>query len=381
MIELEIIKQNRLFDGIFFVTHENVSIDSAFSTAVVVNEMLDKIEQGVCYLTYIQSVYEQLRCNGACCCLVDSNRYIFADEDIVFINSSERKILVVFYAKSKNNGLFLTACCNQKCIMCVQPPEKKDSLNYIDIAKKIIEFSKAPDSIVITGGEPTLTGQCLLDIIGLINVKWPSTYTTLLTNARRMSAKYVSAIDQVINKDMFSFGIPLHSDIPEMHDYIAGSRGAFQDTIRGLWELSKINVFIELRIVVSRKNVDRLPDMVKFIGLNLPFVGRVSIMQMEPCGFARDKWEELWLPVYDYESRLVNAVEQANEMAIPVLLYNYQLCCIPSRLKRNARNSISDWKNDYMPTCNHCAEKKNCGGFFSSQNNEYFLPKITPIVW
>jgi hypothetical protein len=49
-----------------------------------------------------------------------------------------------------------------------------------------------------------------------------------------------------------------------------------------------------------------------------------------------------------------------------VSIYNHQLGLLDKRLWQFARKSISDWKNEYMPECEGCAEKQNCGGFFAS---------------
>jgi hypothetical protein len=35
----------------------------------------------------------------------------------------------------------------------------------------------------------------------------------------------------------------------------------------------------------------------------------------------------------------------------------------------NCRKSSSDWKNEYLPVCDHCTLRGQCGGFFSSVAN------------
>ncbi|MFY0022484.1 hypothetical protein ABTQ05_21385, partial [Acinetobacter baumannii] len=44
-----------------------------------------------------------------------------------------------------------------------------------------------------------------------------------------------------------------------------------------------------------------------------------------------------------------------------------------------ARQSISDWKQEYMPECGGCIVKDRCGGFFSSAHLRY-SSHIEPVL-
>src|SRR3546814_1523485 len=62
-----------------------------------------------------------------------------------------------------------------------------------------------------------------------------------------------------------------------------------------------------------------------------------------------------------------------------VSVYNHQLCIIDRGVWPFARQSISDWKNEYMPECEGCAVRNECGGFFSSAKLRY-SDHISPIA-
>jgi hypothetical protein len=49
-----------------------------------------------------------------------------------------------------------------------------------------------------------------------------------------------------------------------------------------------------------------------------------------------------------------------------VSIYNEPLCMLEPSLHSFARKSISDWKNEFMPECDGCTRRNDCGGFFSS---------------
>ena len=47
-------------------------------------------------------------------------------------------------------------------------------------------------------------------------------------------------------------------------------------------------------------------------------------------------------------------------------VYNHQLCTVSADVLRVHKNSISDWKNEYLEECGACSRRADCGGFFSS---------------
>ncbi|MFA4887835.1 MAG: His-Xaa-Ser system radical SAM maturase HxsC, partial [Candidatus Nanoarchaeia archaeon] len=76
-----------------------------------------------------------------------------------------------------------------------------------------------------------------------------------------------------------------------------------------------------------------------------------------------------WVEPLNYMDALEEAVKTLHRAAVPVSIYNHQLCLLPEKLWPFSRKSISSWKNIYFEFCNECSAKNMCGGlFFSSQN-------------
>ena len=118
------------------------------------------------------------------------------------------------------------------------------------------------------------------------------------------------------------FGIPLHSDYAADHDKIIGADSAFFETMHGLYNLSEEDCCIELRIVISKLNYLRLPQMADYIFKNLPFVSWVAFMAMEDIGLAIKNDEEVWIEPVDYVPHLCQAVDTLDQWATPVAIYN-----------------------------------------------------------
>jgi His-Xaa-Ser system radical SAM maturase HxsC len=161
-------------------------------------------------------------------------------------------------------------------------------------------------------------------------------------------------------------GIPVYSDIAARHDFVVQARGAFDQTIRGMMNLARCGVRVELRVVLHRLTVDRLPGLARFIARNLAFVEHVALMGLEMMGYVRMNLPSLWIDPVDYQPQLVAAVRELDAAGLRTSIYNHQLCVLDRSLWDHARKSISDWKNEYLLVCDGCAARDACGGFFAS---------------
>src|SRR5262249_25954811 len=152
------------------------------------------------------------------------------------------------------------------------------------------------------------------------------------------------------------------------HDHVVQARGAYDETLRGILNLKRRQVRVELRFVIQRDTADRLPDLARFVARNLTFLDHVALMGLEPVGFAKTNLEALWIDPLDYQPELVEAVLFLHRAGMAVSVYNPQLCVLDPRLYPFARKSISDWKNTYFEECDGCRRRDECGGFFISSS-------------
>ena len=273
-----------------------------------------------------------------------------------------------FNIESNDNALFVTEQCNNNCLMCCQPPKKDDDIDIL-YQKNIQLLHSAPKELKvlgITGGEPTLLGERLVDLLTEVRNCLPNTTIQLLSNGRGFKdMEYTHRVAQAAG-DEFFVGIPLHSDYLKDHDAIAGSKHAFEETMIGLYNLASEDVEIELRVVVNAMNYKRLPQMSEFVFKNLPFVSWVAFMGMERIGYSVKNESSIWIEPIEYASYLKEAVEILNNWGIAVAVYNIPLCLLPKECWPFAKRSISDWKIEYLRICNECKKKEFCGGLFNT---------------
>ena len=274
---------------------------------------------------------------------------------------------------SNDNALFVTGQCNNRCLMCCQPPVKRDDIAFF-YEKSIRLIDSAPielPTIGITGGEPTLMVERLFDLIAYIRKHLPNTHIQILSNGRKFAeSDYAERLAQVA-EGMLIMGVPFHADSPIIHDRIAGAQDAYNQTLLGLYNLAANDIDIELRIVLTKQNYQRLPQMARFISKNLAFVSTVAFMAMEDIGYTIKNRDFIWIEPTDYMPELQQAVIYLSQLEFDVSLFNLPLCLLPENLRPFAKQSISDWKNTFLPICDTCIAKSVCCGLFSTSHNNF----------
>jgi His-Xaa-Ser system radical SAM maturase HxsC len=292
-----------------------------------------------------------------------------ADGDIVRIDPERHSMAVLYRRASAYNSMLVTERCDNYCVMCSQPPKERPDDWLVDEFFDAIPLMSADTlELGITGGEPALLGERLVALIERLRCALPQTAVHVLSNGRAFADEsFAQALAAVRHPDLV-IGIPLYSALSEQHDYIVQRRGAYDQTIRGILNLKRFGVRVELRFVIHAETYANLPRFARFVARNLVFIDHVALMGLEIMGFARTNLDALWIDPLDYQAELVEAAAILERAQMKVSVYNHQLCVLDPRIHHLARRSISDWKNCYFDECDGCALKNECGGFFASSS-------------
>jgi len=290
-----------------------------------------------------------------------------ADGDIVLVDGASGRTRTLYRAGSLHNTLFVTGRCNSNCLMCSQPPESTDD-GQIQVAMKVLSLLKsaAPARLGISGGEPTLLGAGFIELLSALAADLPTTTITCLSNGRNFADPALAKAAASVAHPNIRFSIPVHADVPDVHDYIAQARGAFRETIAGFYNLEEHGIPAEVRVVLHRQSVPRLPHLSEFVWRKLPFARQVAFMGLENMGYVKKNWKELWIDPIDYADILANAVDHLHRRGIPVSIYNLPYCVLRQDVWGFARQSISDHKQTLIEECSRCDVADHCAGFFTS---------------
>lgn len=300
--------------------------------------------------------------------------------DIIAV--SENGNISFLYSNDENEiDLFMTNQCNSNCVMCplseyVRKEKKKNQQKwleaYIDLLPCDVGY------INITGGEPTLYQDSFLAIMKKVTEKFDRTDYQLLTNGRSLAdRRFLEKVLEVIPRGI-RFAIPLHSSDEFIHDGITQSKGSFRQTDRGIKNLLQSMQKVEIRIVLSKKNIDTVIETAEYIISNYSGVFCVNFIGMEMMGNAAVNREELWLDYEDVFIKAKPAIDKLVEAGIDVQLYNFPLCAVDRGYWPIAAKSITDYKIRFMDECDGCSVKEICGGFFFS-TKQVMQPKVKPI--
>ncbi|MFC3154209.1 His-Xaa-Ser system radical SAM maturase HxsC [Gilvimarinus japonicus] len=293
------------------------------------------------------------------------------DGDIGFITKNG-SVRVVLSKNANHNTLLVTERCDNACLFCSQPPKDvQDDWLLVQSAMAIAAF-QSTETIGISGGEPLLYKETFIRFLDFLCKHASTTPLHILSNGRAFSdpafAKAIADRCQTLN---LTFGIPLYSSVEEMHDHLVGADGAFRETLLGLINAGNSGVPIELRIIPTSMNFKVLPNLINLIARCFSNIAQISIMNLEPAGWARRNWKELYITPLHYHHYLVEAIQQAKRADLQVKLFNYPLCHLPEELQGYSVQSISDWKNYYPEVCSSCKLKFKCAGFFTSSTGKF----------
>jgi His-Xaa-Ser system radical SAM maturase HxsC len=341
------------------------AISTGFATAFVIGDGLNALAQGGALSNIIQ---------------VPSKFEYLADGDVLGFNPLSKKFRTLYRRSSAHNSFLVTERCNHYCLMCSQPPKDVDDfwiLNEIRDALPLID--KRTPTIGFTGGEPLLDWTHFLPVLSDCRDLLPHTAVHVLSNGRAFASTEVVKAWADVGHPNLTVGIPIYSAVDHIHDYVVQANGAFDETVLGILKLKDKGQRVEVRVVLHAVTAPRIVDTCRWLARNLPFVNHVALMGLENTGFAIANDKTLWIDPMDYRGQLSEAVDILVASRVPVSVYNLPRCILDRSVWPHAAQSISDWKNAFLPQCNDCAERPQCSGFFMTGRPRYSRG-IQPVV-
>jgi len=193
---------------------------------------------------------------------------------------------------------------------------------------------------------------------------------TILTNGTQFRSFEFSQKVASVGLKKLLICVALYADTNTLHDDITRSKNSFYNTVKGLHNLAKFRLNIEIRFVINKLNYKRLQSFANFVYRNFPFVVHVAFMGLEITGSAEKNYEKIWIDPIDYQENIRSAVLELSRKDIHASIYNIPLCLISKDIWSFARKSISTWKNNYLPLCQDCDMRESCCGVFSTSASQ-----------
>lgn len=167
--------------------------------------------------------------------------------------------------------LALTYQCNNECAHCYNARSRSFPELETKDWKHILQhlWDIGIPHICFTGGEATLRKD-LPDLVEFASQL--GQITGLLTNGRRISdAGYLQTL---IDAGLDHIQITLESHIPQVHDSMVSSRGAWRQTVQGIKNILESNLYIMTNTTLLKLNAPDFIETIDFLAeLGVPTVG------------------------------------------------------------------------------------------------------------
>ncbi len=176
--------------------------------------------------------------------------------------------------------------CNNWCRFCAQAHKRgKGNKTTREIKKELNEARKECNSVVFTGGEPTIRP----DILEIISYAKKIGYNPIQIQTNGRKFYYKPFCEKLIRAGVNEFGPALHGHIPELHDFLTRSPGAWKQTTQGIKNLRELDQYIIMNTVVVKPNYRYLPGLAElFVKLK---VDQFQFAFVHAVGNARDNYD------------------------------------------------------------------------------------------
>ncbi len=291
--------------------------------------------------------------------------------------------------------------CNNRCKHCVIEDSRdrlveqknsvdlgtEDCLRQVDYA-----ISQGSEYIVLTGGEVTirkdfsqLVDYCLQKGLNI----------TIQTNGRRLHVPEVAHAISTCRK--IRCVVALHGACPDTHDGITQVTGSFDETCEGIRYATQHGILTILKVVISKKNRDELPGIVKLAGeLGVHYI---CFAFPHGQGGARKRFDEM-VPTYsELRPNLDLLIKKAKAHHIQIEFEAIPFCIIPhdmqlvGELKYRFGDTLCtqvgedpfNWAEvrksikSKAPQCGRCSMDSICEGVWSEYIDAYGGSEFVPI--
>lgn len=285
--------------------------------------------------------------------------------------------------------------CDNRCVMCTNMPSfaAQDGAQYrlkgqVEKLERYLRGARVygknadrPDYVSLTGGEPTLHPE-FFQLLNYFRRRLPGVPVTLLSNGRRFSDRRFAARFAAAARPPFAAVIALHGPGPRLHDAVAGARGAFAQTVRGIKNLLELapEAALEIRIILHRMTVAAFPRTLAFLLKEFPDTRRysVSVIHYEIEGMSELNHRRVSLKLSDSAAALRAAAGLIGRFG-DLRLYHYPLCVVPAALRGRCRVTLPREERVYPPACRGCSARRKCLGLMLEYYKKFGAAELRPV--
>lgn len=275
----------------------------------------------------------------------------------------------------------ITRDCNQKCIICSNPPNNK-RLSYEKAKKEVDELKKREyDGVILTGGEPTLYPK-LPDLIKYCLKK--GIFPRIITNGQKIAE--IEYLESLKNAGLRHLHLSIYSYRDNIQAKISQNKNSLKNIKKTLNNFKKIKgTTVDINIAISKDNADHLSKTVSWLAKNFPFIKHFVFNNLDPFMNRASENPQVIPRLNDFELELHKSLEilEKNNKTFRVervplcYLTDYEHCSTETRkiiknedrtiyfLDKRGKLTQEDWYYKKADCCKVCFLNKICAGLYA----------------
>ncbi|UCC91403.1 MAG: radical SAM protein, partial [Candidatus Aenigmatarchaeota archaeon] len=212
--------------------------------------------------------------------------------------------------------------CNNNCRFCVQAHKRNLGDRTTEELKGEMDGGRGTgcEGIVFTGGEPTIRK----DIIELVKYAKGIGYRVIQLQSNGRMFSYMDFVKKLIRAGVNEFSPALHGHIPEIHDYLTRSAGAYDQVVQGIRNLRELDQYILTNSVINKFNYKHLPELAQlFVSLK---VNQFQLAFIHAIGNALENFDSMVPRKSDVEPYVHRALDIGIWAGKDVMVEAYPFC-------------------------------------------------------
>lgn len=186
-------------------------------------------------------------------------------------------------AHDRRNWVRLTYDCNDHCVFCLDSDAHDGTVRpRHEIKRQILDGRRdGATRLILSGGEPTIHP----DYVEIVRLGRLAGYPKIQTVTNGRMFAYGDFLARCLDAGLSEITFSLHGPNARVHDALVGTKGAFDEEMKGLrGALADGRPIVNVDVVVNRANVRHLPDMLRML-IELG-VREFDLLQVVPFGRA-----------------------------------------------------------------------------------------------
>ncbi|MEA3430467.1 MAG: radical SAM protein [Nanoarchaeota archaeon] len=227
--------------------------------------------------------------------------------------------------------------CNNNCKFCVVAHERKLGTRTTEEIKNCLKESKKTcDEVVFTGGEVTIRK----DILEIVSYAKELKYKVIQIQTNGRMFCYEDFCKKMIKAGANVFALALHGHNSKIHDKLTNAKGAFNQVVKGIKNLKKLNQNVITNTVVVKENYKNLPELAKiFIELK---VDQFQFAFVHALGNAEKNFNEIVPNISEAAKYIKKGVNIGKNSGIPAMIEGIPYCLLEGYQESISENVMPD---------------------------------------